>query len=231
MNSLSLRLVAVFVAWSTLAPLTSWSAEGDIKLPKPSFTGKVSVEEALSRARTARQFTSAPITLAQASQILWAANGVLPADAVSGATMKVSPSAGGLYPIEVFLVVGENTVTGVPAGVYVYSSRGNALREVCPGDKRDEVARASAGGNQWLAQAPALIIIGGVFQRTMQRYGPQGQFYVLMEAGNANQNICLQVSGLDLRAGTVGAFNAGQLSKATKMPAEVTPLLIVAVGK
>ena len=230
MNVRFLRIATVLTAWLALAPLAAWSAESEIKLPKPSFSGKMSVEEALSRVRTARQFTSAPLTLPQVSQILWAANGILPTDAVSGATLKVVPSAGGLYPIEVFLVVGENTLTGLPAAVYLYRPQGNSLQEVCPGDKRIEVAEA-AFRQGWLAQAPVLIIIGGVFQRTMQRYGNQGVNYVLMEAGNANQNICLQAPSLELKSGTVGAFNAGQMSTALKLPSDVTPLLIVAVGR
>jgi len=231
MNVRFLRIAAVLAAWSALGPLAAWSAENEIKLPKPSFKGTLSVEEALSRVRTARQFTSAPLTLAQASQILWAANGILPADAVSGATGKVAPSAGGLYPIEVVLVAGENTVTGLAAGVYLYRPRENSLRLLSPGDKRNSVVQASPPPNRWLGQAPALIIIGAVVQRTTQRYGPQGQYFVLMEAGNANQNICLQVSGLGLEAGTAGIFDAVQLSKATNLPSDVTPLLIVAVGK
>ncbi len=230
MNVRFLRIAVVVMAWSALAPLTAWSAESEIKLPKPSFAGKVSVEAALSSVRTTRQFSSAPLTLPQSSQILWAANGILPTDAVSGATSKVVPSAGGLYPIEVFLVVGENTVTGLDAGVYLYKPRGNSLQALVTGDKRVGVAEA-AFRQGWLAQAPALVIIGGVFQRTMQRYGNQGANYVLMEAGNANQNICLQAVGLELKVGTVGALNAGEMSKVMNLPSDVTPLLIVAVGK
>jgi SagB-type dehydrogenase family enzyme len=83
----------------------------------------------------------------------------------------------------------------------------------------------------WLARAPALIIIGGVFGRTTSKYGDRGIQYVYMEAGSSNQNIYLQAEALGLHVGTVGAFNDAQVSAVLKLPAAVMPLLIVAVGK
>ena len=114
---------AVCVVVFNVSFVSSTLAQGEVKLPKPSFKGKISVEEALLGVRTVRNFGSKPLTLAQVSQILWAANGSLPTDAVSGATTKAIQSAGGLYPLEVCLVSGPDTVTGLPAGVHKYNPR------------------------------------------------------------------------------------------------------------
>jgi SagB-type dehydrogenase family enzyme len=208
-------------------PYWAWA---EVKLPKPSFTGNMSVEAAMVAKKSVRNFSSTPLTLDQVSQLLWSANGKVPYDAVSGATTKVIPSAGGLYPLEIFLLSGKDTVTGLPAGVHQYKPAANSLETISSGDGRASLAQAALG-QMWLARSPALIIIAAEFPRTTQRYGPErGARYVLMEAGNSNQNLYLQAAALGLRAGTVGAFNDGAVAEAIKLPKGISPLLIVAVG-
>ena len=219
-------LIFLFVL---VAGLPHW-AWAEIKLPKPSFTGLISVEAAMVAKKSVRNFSSKPLTLAQISQLLWSANGNLAYDAVSGATTKVIPSAGGLYPLEIFLLSGKDTVTGLPAGIYQYKPATNGLETISSGDGRASLGQAALG-QMWLARAPALIIIAAEFPRTTQRYGPErGARYVLMEAGNSDQNIYLQAAALGLRAGTVGAFRDDQVAGAAKLPKGISPLLIVAVG-
>lgn len=206
------------------------AADDEIKLPLPAFKGKVSVEAAMFAKKTVRNFKKTPLTLPQVSQMLWAANGSLPADAISGATAKVIPSAGGLYPLEAFLVAGKNTVTGVPEGVYRYVPQTNSLKTVTKGDNRALLAYAALS-QSWLANAPALIVIGGVFDRTMAKYGGRGLQYVFMEAGSSCQNVYLQAEAIGLHVGTVGAFDEKKMGEVLKLPKGVTPLLIVAVGE
>lgn len=221
-----LTWLVVTVFW----PLSSAAGESEIKLPAPSLTGKLSVEAAIVAKKTERNFKGTPLTAAQVSQLLWAANGNLPADAISGATSKVIPSAGGLYPLEVYLVTGKDTVAGVPAGVYAYKPQINSLQLLAEGDNRNLLANACLS-QMWLARAPALVVIGGVFARTTARYGNRGVQYVFMEAGNSNQNLYLQAQSLGLRAGAVGAFQEAQVSSVLKLPSGAIPLLVVAVGK
>jgi SagB-type dehydrogenase family enzyme len=222
---------ALFVAtMMMLFTLPGTAAESDIKLPSPVFSGKLSFESAVVRKKSVRDLSPSPLTTAQISQILWAANGNLPADAVTGATTKVITSAGGLYPLEIFLVCGQNTVGQVPAGVYQYNPQSNSLRVIATGDNRNLLAHA-AYRQLFLAQAPALVVIGAIFQRTMIKYGERGKQYVYMDAGAANQNIFLQAESLGLHCATVGAFVDAQVAGALKLPAGVTPLMILAVGK
>ena len=218
------------VSLMLLATSPSMAAESDIKLPNPVFVGKLSFEAAVVRKQSVRDLSRTLLTMAQVSQILWAANGNLPADAITGATTKVITSAGGLYPLEVFLVCGEKTVGDLPAGVYQYSPQGNSLHAIATGDNRNLLAHA-AHGQLFLAQAPVLVVIGAVFQRTTARYGPRGMQYVYMDAGAANQNVFLQAESLGLHVATVGAFVDAQVAGALKLPAGVTPLMILGIGK
>jgi SagB-type dehydrogenase family enzyme len=224
------RINMVIFSFVLAAGLPHW-ARADIKLPKPSFTGIMSVEAAMVAKKSVRNFSSTPLTLNQASQLLWSANGNLAYDAVSGATTKVIPSAGGLYPLEIFLLSGKDTVKGLPAGLHRYKPAANSLETISSGDSRASLAQAALG-QMWLSRAPALIIIAAEFPRTTQKYGPErGARYVLMEAGNSDQNVYLQAAALGLRAGTVGAFHDAAVAQAIQLPKGISPLLIVAVGK
>jgi SagB-type dehydrogenase family enzyme len=218
---------AATVALGSAVPV---GAQGQVKLPPPQLTGKLSVPAAIIARKSVRQFAGTPLTLGQLSQLLWAADGQLPPDAITGATRRVTASAGGLYPLEVFLVSGTGTVKNLPAGVYRYAPASNSLRTIVSGDKRTLLAH-SALSQMWLARAPALVVIGAVFARTTAKYGNRGINYVFMESGIASQNLCLQAQAIGLRSGTVGAFNDSQLAAALKLPSSVAPLLIVAIGK
>jgi len=205
-------------------------AVNDIKLPKPGFSGKMSIEAGMLKKKSVRHYASEPLTLEQISQLLWAANGVLPVDAISGATSKTLPSAGGIYPLEIFLLTGNETVKGLPAGVFMYNSSSNSLVPISQGDGRMGLAQAALS-QLWLASAPAVIVIAATFGKTTAKYGNRGIQYVFMESGASNQNLYLQAEALGLRVGTVGAFDEGPVSVAMKIPAGITPLLIVPVGK
>ncbi len=221
--------IVVYSALLALFPVVA-AAGNDIKLLAPRTKGPVSVESAMTAVKSYRSFSSTPLTLAQLSQILWAANGDRAPDAITGATRKMIPSAGGLYPLEVFVLSGTDTVVGLPPGVYQYVPASHSLRMIDPKDQRTLAAHAALS-QMWLARAPAMIIIGAVFARTTWKYGPRGRNYALMEAGNCNQNIYLQAAALGLHTGTVGAFHDPGLKAAVKLPANVAPLLLMAIGK
>jgi|UniRef100_A0A7C4APV4 SagB-type dehydrogenase family enzyme len=224
-----LPLAAAFIGlgiWFTASAM----AQTQIQLPKPSLTGKMPVETAMAKKKSVRAFSAEGLSQSQVSQLLWSANGDLPVDAVASATTKVLPSAGGLYPLEVFLLTGANTVEGIPAGVYKYNPATHTLSLVAAGDSRQALAQA-AFSQTWLARAPAILVIGAVFARTTAKYGNRGIQYVFMEAGNSNQNIYLEAEALGLKTATVGAFHEAQVSSVLNLPADVTPLLLMGVGK
>ena len=85
------------------------SFQNVIKLPEPRTRGDVSIEEALLRRRSTRNFPRKPLTLEEVSQLLWAAQGM-----TSAAGERTAPSAGATFPLEVYLVVGD--VDGLSAG-------------------------------------------------------------------------------------------------------------------
>ncbi|MDH3681755.1 MAG: nitroreductase family protein, partial [Acidimicrobiia bacterium] len=85
--------------------------EARVQLVPPRHQSDVSVEEALLNRRSVREYTGAALTLAEVSQLLWAAQGT-----TNDQGFRTAPSAGALYPLEVYVVVGD--VTGLAPGVY-----------------------------------------------------------------------------------------------------------------
>jgi len=221
-------LCAFLIAY--LAPVSAQCAESSYPLPKPDLAAKMSVEAAMAAKKSVRNFKTDPLTNAQIGQMLWAANGNIAPDAVSKATTKTIPSAGGLYPLEIFLVVGKGGVGNIPEGIYLYDAGSHALKTVANGDSRSLLAYACLQ-QLWMAKAPAIIVITGVFSRITPRYGPRGVQYAYMEAGSASQNIYLQAESLGLHVGAVGAFDDAQVSAVMKLPGDTTPLLVIPVGK
>jgi SagB-type dehydrogenase family enzyme len=196
-----------------------------IRLPAPLSKGKVSVEEAIKRRRTIRSFSSRTIKLMDLSQILWAAQGITG----EGGLKRAAPSAGALYPLDLYILVGEKGVEGLKSGLYHYLPSPNSLERRKDKDLKRKLAQGALG-QMWIAEAPVVIVITAEYSRVTGKYGPRGVRYAHMEAGHVGENIFLQAVALNLAAGIVGAFENGRIIELMGIPAEHDPLLIMPVG-
>lgn len=170
------------------------------KLPKPDHRG-MPLEEALSKRRSIRNYSKEPMPLSILSQLLFAAQGVT--GKIYGHTLRTAPSAGALYPFEIYVVV--NHVEDLPRGIYHYAIEPHALERVREGDFRGELT--SAGLKQeMLGEANVTFAFAAVFDRIRHKYGERGFRYTYMEAGHISQNIALQAVSLGLGSVPVGAF-------------------------
>jgi SagB-type dehydrogenase family enzyme len=191
----------------------------DIRLPKPSLKGKLTLEEAIARRRSVREFSDHPLSLEEIGQLLWAAGGITGDDS----TLRTHPSAGGLHPLEVYLLNAE--------GVFHYEPEGHRLCLVQEGDRRADLAKAAY--RQWfIADAPCVIAITAVYARTTGKYGDRGRMrYVPMDAAHAAQNVLLQAVGLGLGAVPVGAFDDEAVRAVMGTPSNEAPLYLIPVGR
>jgi len=194
-----------------------------IALPAPRLKGELSLEEAISRRRSRRQFKDSPLTLEQVSQILWAAQGVTNREG-----LRAAPSAGALYPLDSYLAVGGQAVEGLAEGVYRYDPQGHVLEHILEGDVRQTLARLAV--QTFIAEAPVVLIITGEYERTSWKYGDRATRYVHMEAGHAAQNVYLQAEALGLGTVVAGSFQDEELSRALDLPTGHRPLYIMPVG-
>lgn len=197
--------------------------ESKIRLPAPQKTGGISVEEALSKRRSARDYPDEPLSLEEISQILWSAQGIT-ASEFGGRT---APSAGATYPLEVYLAVRK---AELDVGLYRYLPEDHELIRVFSKDVSGDLAEAALG-QSFIAEAPVNIIFSAVFERTTRSYDDRGIMYVYMEAGHAAQNVYLQAQSLGLGTVVVGAFDDNRVSEVLSLPEKETPLYIMPVGK
>jgi SagB-type dehydrogenase family enzyme len=191
-------------------------------LPAPRLESSRSLERTLLHRRSVREFSATALSLEAAGQLLWAAQGITAEE-----RLRTAPSAGALYPLEVYLVAGR--VDGLAPGVYRYDPDEHRLLGRLSGDLRARLGRAALG-QAWVGDAPALIVIGAVPERTIWKYGERGERYVFIEAGHAGQNVLLQAVALDLGATVVGAFDDRALRSLLAMPSDEIPCTLIPVG-
>jgi SagB-type dehydrogenase family enzyme len=218
---LTIGLGLLLVAGACRQEASQGSLGGEIKLPKPKDKGSMSVEEALSRRRSVREYSDQPLSLPEVSQVLWAAQRV-----TSPRGFRTAPSAGATYPMELYLTA--SWITGLSCGFYHYQPDRHSLRLVAERELNRELAEASLS-QSWISAAPANLIIAAVYERTTKRYGQRGIRYVYMEAGHIAENVCLQAEAMGLGTVVVGAFEDEAVQKVLQIKEE--PLYIMPLGK
>ena len=207
-------------------------SDNKIQLPEPVLISDISVEEALVNRRSIREFKSDALTLDQVSQILWAAYGINeprsnPAFLRGG--LRTAPSAGALYPLDIYLVCGN--VEGLQAGIYKYIAEVHGLELVSEGDVRKDLAKAALD-QDFLEVAPISIVYVAIFNRTTQKYGKRGrERYVCMDIGHSAQNVYLQTYTLNLGTCAIGAFTDKMVSMVMLLTDREEPLYIMPIGK
>ncbi|MBC7334381.1 MAG: SagB/ThcOx family dehydrogenase [Actinobacteria bacterium] len=189
----------------------------EIVLPQPKLKGDASLEEILGRRRSVREFSSKELDLEEISQLLWAAQGITQ----KATGFRTAPSAGALYPIEIFLAKKD--------GVFHYVPEEHKIVRLASTDIRESLSRACLFQSS-VSDAPVDIVITAIYERTTIKYGERGIRYVHLEAGHVCQNILLQATALGLGAVPVGAFDDNEIRKIIKLPEEFAPLYVVPVG-
>jgi SagB-type dehydrogenase family enzyme len=199
-----------------------------ISLPQPKHKGSVSVEEAIFKRKSVRSYENTPLTIEEVSQLLWAAGGIT-VDGVTGPT-RAYPSAGAVYPLEIYLVAGN--VEGIEPGIYKYDWEKNSLLVVKKGDLRDDLATACMG-QRMLASAPATIVITMFPAKVKGAYGQRGvERYVSMDAGHLGENIHLEAEALGLGTVMVGAFRDKDVSDVLGIGStDEVPIYMMPVGR
>ncbi len=222
--TVGLVLIAAVMALAP-APARRGSSEGTpmrtatrdrIVLPQPQLQGRMTLEEALAARRSVREFRKRPLELHELSQLLWAAQGV-----TGRGGLRSAPSAGALYPLEVYVAL--------PTGSYHYEPAHHRLEPCSDEDIRPALHRAA--GQALVLEAPAVFVITGVEARTALRYSGRAARYVQLEAGHAAQNLLLEATALGLGGVPVGAFDDVGVHRAMRLAAGEEALYLIPVGQ
>lgn len=187
-----------------------------VDLPIADLSGSISLERALLQRRSHRDYTSEELPLATLGQLFWAGQGV-----TDDAGHRTAPSAGALYPLELY------AVTATTFGHYL-----PAQHRV---EQRSDVSTmtrltAAAFDQEFVASAPAVLVITGVQVRTEAKYGAAAGELMNREAGHAAQNVLLQASALDLAAVPVGGFDPISVARLLALGPGEEVLYLIPVG-
>lgn len=207
----------------TVTPFEPAVSYETFPLPQPILDGETSVAEALFNRRSQRDFQDTELTQEQLAQLLWAAAGVTTEDG-----RRTAPSAGALYPLDLYVVVTQ--VTGLEPGLYLYQPEQHALEKILAGDFRTALAEGSLD-QQAIQRAPATLLYTVVYERLIERYRDRGiERYAYIEVGHSAQNVLLQAQALGLGAVPIGAFTDHELTELLQLPSENEPRYLIPVG-
>ena len=171
------------------------------------------------------------LTLGGLSRLVYFTYGVT--GAIPGADrptyLRASPSAGGVHPTELYLVVRSGDV--LPPGLYGYLPVRHALTLLWEGVEVAEAVTAACYGNAAVAAAPWLLLASGVFERSRWRYGERAYRRVLLDTGHLLGNALLAAPALGLRTHLTSAFCDDRLNLALHLdPLAEGALAVVAIN-
>ncbi len=203
------------------------SAASAVTLPPPRTDGEMSVEQALASRRSVRGMAARPLTLAEVGQLCWSAQGV-----TDEKGHRTAPSAMATYPLEVYVIA--DAVAELAPGIYRYLPADHALAPhagaaAAKPPLRDALV-AKAIGQDWIATAPAILVITGTAARMGERFVERRRDFMCVEAGLAAQGFFLQATALGLCSTYVGGFDPDEARAFLGLPAGEDVLAVLPVG-
>lgn len=187
-----------------------------VPLPAPSEAGVMSVEEALGRRRSRRDYSDRSLSLAVIGQLFWAGQGVTAANG-----HRTAPSAGARYPIELYALSATQMMHYLPDGHMI---------EQRPDETSKPALSSAAFDQEFVSSAPIAFVIAGVVGRTEVEYGQVASGLMIREAGHVAQNVLLQATSLELSAVPVGGFDPAAVTRLLALPPGEEVLYLLPVG-
>jgi SagB-type dehydrogenase family enzyme len=200
-----------------------------IALPRLPHFSSVSLPQAIASRCSVRNFSLSRMPLSQLACVLHVAYGVRGYKTVDGehAFDRQVPSAGGLYPLELY--VATQAVEGLEDGIYHYDARAHELEKRVTGMHLNTIAEMTIG-QEMIRNCHFVVLVSATFTRTMWKYGQRGYRYVWIEAGHVGQNIYLAAPALGLGAVSIGGFFDSELHGLFRLPKEENPVYLITVG-
>ncbi|MEK6787298.1 MAG: SagB/ThcOx family dehydrogenase [Nitrospirota bacterium] len=179
-----------------------------VALPKRLPTLRLSVREAIQGRISRREFIKVSMPLNYLAALLLLGYGIVdftPAHAGESPIRRrrVVPSAGALYPLEIFFHA--TRVRGLATGLYHFNPSHRVVELVRSGDQT-KTFKKSFVQMPAVTKASLVIFITAMFERSTFKYGDRGYRFILLEAGHVAQNINLVAGSLGFGSVNLGGF-------------------------
>jgi SagB-type dehydrogenase family enzyme len=214
-----------------VAPFKEYATAQLVPLPAPGKL-KGSLGAAIRARLSCRQFEDHPLPLRTLSTLLHASYGIQGQVLLDEHEMltRPVPSGGGLYPLEVYLLVRE--VKGLEPGTYHYAVLDHTLERLelapVPASRLMEIFMDQA----YAADAALVVILTAILARSMVKYADRGYRLILLEAGHTIQNLNLATTSLGWGSVNLAGFWDAELGAVLDLDREVeVPVYATAVGK
>ena len=203
-----LSLLGTLASWGESPPLYKEYPEAErIELPPVTEVKGLSATETIKRRRSVRSYNNQDIILGELSNLLYYTGGL--SGEQWGRKLRAAPSAGALYPIELYLVI--HRVEGLEPGLYHYAVKDHAMELLRADDLKGEIVIRGLG-QEFLGQANLVLVFTAIFQRLRWKYRERSYRYALLEAGHLGQNVYLAGASMGLGVCAVGAFLDDELN-------------------
>ena len=197
-----------------LLSVTLYAADKVIRLPKPDMNRGGTVMKALADRHSTREFAAKALSMADLSDLLWAANGVNRPE--SG--KRTAPSAMDKQDVDVYVVL--------PQGTYLYDAKAHQLNLVSEGDHRDAVA----GGQAFVKTAPVSLVLVSDVARMGGVKDSHALLMCAVDAGIVSQNISVFCSAANLATVPRASMDEAKLRTVLKLKDSQKPLMNHPVG-
>lgn len=177
----------------------------EIILPAPTHKSTLSFEDIVSKRSSKRTFGKNSVSLQKLSTLLFYSGG-LRTHKTDTVQSRFYPSAGGRYPLEIYVLVQH---AEIPQGLYHYYVKSHSLERLDHMLKND-IERLFS--HTWIHTAPVIIIITALFNRMTVKYGDRGYRTTLLEAGHLAQNFYLQASAYNMHCSAIDGYLDDQLN-------------------
>ncbi len=159
----------------------------------------------------------AGLSLAGLSRLIYATYGItglIPQEA-RPTYLRAAPSAGGLYPAELYVAVRDSSdlFPDLVPGLYGYHPLQHALVPLWEDAGAHQALVQACYGNAQVAAAPVVLVVSGVFERSRWRYQQRAYRRILLDSGHLIANALLVGPELDLRIGLTAAFCDDRLNE------------------
>jgi SagB-type dehydrogenase family enzyme len=178
-----------------------------IELPKPNLEKNIDFWKVIVNRHSTRKFSSIPLKSIELSNLLFGMSGIT--REYPKFQFRTVPSAGGLYPIEIYPII--NNVEKYEQGIYHYNIKDHKLEVIKKGDFRVEIMNACL--DQKIAHNAAINFVWTAFlPRSKWKYLQRAYRYIYLDCGHIGQNFYLVAEALGLGACTIGAVYDEELN-------------------
>ena len=139
--------------------------------------------------------------------------------------LRAAPSAGGLYPAEIYLL--SRGTSFLPAGLYNYQVRHHSLIQFWDSDGWSKL-QAATFAHPLLETAEIGLIITAVFERSVWRYEDRAYRRIFLDTGHLLGNLELAANLQDFRSYLIGGFVDQQLNELLYLDSEQEGVVAIA---